>query len=188
MEPILRDFPDCFETKRLLVRSPRPGDGNAVFEAVLETIEELRAWPASLPWALHEPSPLESEAYCRRGHSAFLARTDLPMLIFLRDSLTFVGGTGLHRFDWSVPKFEVGFWGRKRYRGQGLISEAVRGTTEFAFRHLAARRLACLPDEANLASRRVAERSGFLLEGTMRNERREPSGILRHTCVYAVAK
>lgn len=87
MEPVRRDFPDCFETRHLLVRSPRPGDGNAVYEAVLETIEELRAWPASLPWALHEPSPLESEAFCRRGHSALLARTDLPLPIFLREPL-----------------------------------------------------------------------------------------------------
>jgi RimJ/RimL family protein N-acetyltransferase len=187
MVPILRDFPDHFETERLLVRSPRPGDGIAVYEAVAETIEELRAWPASLPWALHDPSPEQSEIFCRRGHSAFLARTDLPMLIFLRESHAFVGGTGLHRFDWAVPKFEVGFWGRNRYRGHGLISEAVRGAVAFAKRELTARRLECFSDEQNNASRRVAERCAFVLEGIMRNERVDPDGTLRSTCVYAIA-
>lgn len=110
------------------------------------------------------------------------------MLIYLKETQLFVGATGLHRVDWSVPKFEVGFWGRKQYRGQGLISEAVRGVVEFASRHLGAHRLECFADEANAASRRVAERSGFVLEGIMRNERMEPKGVLRNTCVYAIRR
>lgn len=35
MKPILRDFPDAFESERLLIRSPRPGDGLALNEATL---------------------------------------------------------------------------------------------------------------------------------------------------------
>lgn len=186
--PILRNFPDFFETERLLVRAPRPGDGFSVYEAVVETLDELRAWPASLPWALLAPSADASEVFCRQGHSAFLSRTDLPMLMFLRGSSTLVGCTGLHRADWSVPKFEIGYWVRKSFHCQGLATEALGGIASFAQHHLGARRLACLADEANTASRRVAERAGFTLEGVLRNERTAPDGTPRHTCIYALTR
>lgn len=34
MNPILLDFPDSFETERLLIRAPRAGDGKAVYDAI----------------------------------------------------------------------------------------------------------------------------------------------------------
>lgn len=49
--PLLLDFPDHFETERLLIRAPRAGDGPAICEAVLETLDDLRQW---MPWALQE--------------------------------------------------------------------------------------------------------------------------------------
>jgi ribosomal-protein-serine acetyltransferase len=33
MNPILLEFPEEFETERLLIRKPLPGDGKAVYEA-----------------------------------------------------------------------------------------------------------------------------------------------------------
>jgi RimJ/RimL family protein N-acetyltransferase len=42
-----------------------------------------------------------------------------------------------------------------------------------------------ITDEENVASCRVAERAGFVLEGVLRNERRAPDASLRNTCVYA---
>jgi hypothetical protein len=188
MKPILRDFPDFFETERLLLRAPRLGDGVSVYQAIVETLDDLRAWPASLPWALLAPSADESEVFCRQGHSAFLARANLPMLMFLRGSNTFVGSTGLHRINWSVPKFEIGYWVRKSFHGQGLATESTRGIATFAQHHLGARRLECLTDEANAASRRVAEGAGFALEGILRNECADPDGTLRHTCIYAMTQ
>jgi Acetyltransferase (GNAT) domain len=41
--PILMDFPESFETERLLIRSPLPGDGPELHAAVRESIEELDA-------------------------------------------------------------------------------------------------------------------------------------------------
>lgn len=186
MVPILLDIPDHFETERLLVRSAQPGDGTSVCEAVRESLSELRAWPASLPWALHDPSPDDSEVFCRTGHSAFLARTDFPMLVFLKGTNVLVGSVGIHRIDWAVPKGEIGYWGRRKHLRRGLITEAVRGMTQFALVHLGMRRVECLPDAENMPSRSVAERAGFTLEGVLRHERIAPDGTLRNTCVYSV--
>jgi RimJ/RimL family protein N-acetyltransferase len=180
-----RAFPDRFDTERLRLRAPRPGDGRAVHDAVVESLAELRAWPASLPWALQEPSPERSEAWCCEGHLSFAARTDLPLLVFRQGDRVLVGATGLHRFDWSARRFEVGWWLRTGATGRGLMAEAVRGVVRFAFADVAAARLECLVDAANQRSRRVAERAGFTLEAIRHDERRDPDGTPRDTCVYA---
>ena len=40
--PILLDFPESFETERLLIRCPLPGDGHELHAAVRESIENSR--------------------------------------------------------------------------------------------------------------------------------------------------
>ena len=48
-----------------------------------------------------------------------------------------------------------------------------------------AHRVELVTDEQNLASRKVAERCGFELEGIHRNVQRAPDGSLRNSCIYA---
>ena len=181
MKPILLDFLDSFETGRLTVRSPMPGDGAELQAAVAETIDDLRLW---LPWADHVPTVEEDEELVRKGRARFLTREDLWLLLFLRGTHTLVGGSGLHRIDWDVPRFEIGYWARKRFAGQGYITEAVRGITSFAFETLGARRVEIHCDARNERSRRVAERAGYELEATLRNHAVAVDGELRDTLIY----
>lgn len=124
--PILLDLPAAIETERLLLRPPRAGEGPELCEAVSESLPELRRFLASLPWVAAEQSVESSEIYCRTAESNFLARKDLPYLLWDRRTLKVVGGAGLHRTDWSTPKTEIGYWCRTSRRGAGLITEAVR--------------------------------------------------------------
>lgn len=183
MNPVDLQFPDQFESQRLLIRCPRPGDGPLVYEAVCETLSDLRAWPASLPWAVFAPSVDASENYCQQGHAAFAARRDLPLLLFHKGSGALVGASGLHRMDWAQGRFEVGYWCRRSAQGQGYITEAVQAIVVFAENKLMARRVECLSDERNVASRKVAERSGFVLESIQ--AKTLPSGATQSYCVYA---
>jgi len=184
--PLLIEVPERFETQRLTIRCPQRGDGEAVLAAITDSLAELRAFPASMAWAMQAPSATLSESYCREAHSRFLARTDLPFLAFHRDTGELVAATGLHRPDWAVPKFEIGFWRRSSARSRGLATETVRGLLNFALSHLGALRVEAFVDEQNLASCALCERVGMTLEGTLRNERRAPDGSLRNTRVYAV--
>ena len=86
---------------------------------------------------------------------------------------------------WETPKTEVGYWIRSSRAGQGFVTEAVQALCDYAFTQIGAVRVELVVDEENVASRRVADRAGFHLEGTHRNERRAPDGTLRNTCVYA---
>lgn len=182
MNEILKDFPDSFESERLTIRAPRPGDGKVVNEAILETIEDLRIW---MPWALNTPTVEDSELVARNGYVKWLKREDLLMFLFLKETNTFVGGSGLHRIDWSVPKFEIGYWCRKKFQGQGYVTEAVAAISKFAFEVLAARRVEIRMDEYNIKSKNVAERLGFPLEGLHVNDALTVQGDVRSTLVYA---
>ena len=181
MKPILLDFPDAFETERLTVRSPMPGDGAELQAAVAETIDDLRPW---MPWADHVPTVEEDEELVREARARFLTREDLWLLLFLKGAHTLVGASGLHSIDWKVPRFEIGYWVRRRFAGQGYITEAVRGITRFAFDVLGARRVEIRCDARNLRSQAVARRAGFTLEATLRDHAVAVDGELRDTLIF----
>ncbi len=182
METLLLDFPESFESDRLTIRAPRAGDGTEMNAAVQETFDDLKPW---MPWARQVPTLEESETYVRRAQCEFLAREDLTMLLFLKGTNTLVGGSGLHRIDWNIPKFEIGYWCRKRFQGQGYISESTEAIARFAFETLGAKRVEIRCDPKNVRSRRVPDRLGFKLEGTLRNNTLSTSGELRDTLVFA---
>ena len=173
---MLRTFPDSFETERLLIRAPRPGDGTELYAAVDESLAELKPW---MPWASEPRSPSAAEQNVIQAHADFLLRRDLRLHLYLRsDPATMVGGSGLHRIDWDVPRFEIGYWIRTRFSGHGYITEAVRGIAAFAFRELNAERLEIWCDVRNERSAAVARRVGFRHEATLRHNRRDNHGEL----------
>jgi len=186
MEPLLEFVPDILTTPRLILRCARAADAPLMNAAVIESMEALRPY---MPWAQLEPSLAQSEADCRRMQAKFLLREDLPMLMFERDAdgneAGFVGGTGLHRIDWQVRRFEIGYWCRSSRVGQGLVGEAVEAITRCAFEQLRARRIEVRTDDGNERSWRVAERAGFTLEGVLRCQSLTPTGEPRDTRVYA---
>lgn len=184
-DPVLLDLPDAVETPRLLLRPPAAGDGLVLHDAIVESLPELRRFLASLPWVAAEQTLASAEVYCRTAQADFLARRDLPFLMFDKASGQLVGATGLHRTVWATPKTEIGYWCRASTTGQGFVTEAVSALATYAFEHIGAVRIEIVTDEQNVASRRVAERCGFTLEGTLRHERRAPDGSLRNLCLYA---
>ncbi|HTE21104.1 MAG TPA: GNAT family protein [Armatimonadota bacterium] len=181
--PILKEVPEAFETERLLIRAPRFGDGAAVNAAIQETFEELRPW---MPWARQRPTVEESEMYVREAYCNFLQRKELGLLLFLKGTETLVGASGLHRIRWDIPRFEIGYWRRSGFQGQGYVTEAVRGLTVYGFEVLGARRVEIRCDARNGPSRRVAERVGYRLEGTLRSDDLSPDGEPRDTLVFSL--
>lgn len=64
--------------------------------------------------------------------------------------------------------WEIGYWTAKEHRGHGYMTEAVTALTRFAFTTLGAIRLEWRAEVGNTGSRAVAEKSGFVMEGTLR--------------------
>ena len=182
MKPVLLDFPDEFQTERLTIRSPRPGDGLAFNAAVLDSLDACRPW---MPWAQKVPTVDESEELMRSTHAKFQLRENLMLLVFLRETGTLVASSGLHSVNWETPRFEIGYWVRTPFAGNGYVTEAVVGITEFARTSLNARRVEIRASEKNVRSWRIPEKLGFLYEGTLHNWMRIPSGEVHDLRVYA---
>ena len=138
-----------------------------------------------MEWAKNAPTVEQTEANTRRAIARTLAREDIRIHLHLKDGM-FVGGSGFHRPDWSVPRVEIGYWIRTGLAGRGYMTEAVKAMKTFALDGLKVQRVEIRTDARNDRSRRVAERAGYVLEATLRNECRDAAGELRDTLVYAV--
>jgi RimJ/RimL family protein N-acetyltransferase len=183
--PLLVDVPDHFETRRLMLRPHRRGDGPVLHDALVESIDALRRFLWALPWVAEEQTQDSAEIRCRRCEANFLSRTDLAFLAFERTTGRLVGSVGLHRTDWDLPKTEVGYWTRTSEAGKGYAAEGAQALVTWALDRLGAQRVELVAEDRNVASRKVAERCGFALEGVLHNVVRGPDGRLRNNCIYA---
>ncbi|MCP8966964.1 GNAT family N-acetyltransferase [Ectobacillus ponti] len=183
MSILLLDFPAMFQTERLQVRKPFPGDGAELYEAVRESVSHLRPW---LPIPEQISSEEQAEQLVREEHARFLLREQLSFHIYEKDSGQLLGAISLIPTNWDIPKFELRFWTHSRYTRKGYMEEAVRGAVQFAFFKLRAKRLEIRCDSLNEAACSLAAKLGFALEGVLRNDRLAPdTNELRHTSVYA---
>ena len=171
---ILINIPVPIQTRRLLIRPPLPGDGIELNLAVKESQQDLAPW---VHWAGQIPSLEDSELNIRNSYADWILRKDLRLLIFDKQSGKLVGSTGFHNFNWEVKVFEIGYWVRSSYSGQGLMSEAVTALSTFAFAVFNARRLEIRCDGENLKSKAIPIRLGYHLES-----------ILRNSCVRPITK
>ena len=185
-DPLLIDIPERLDGERTVLLVPRAGAGAEMAVVIAQSISHLRPW---MPWAQEAPTAESSELVVRRMQADFIARRDLCFHIHARRADgspgRLLGSTGLHRMDWTVRRFEVGYWIRPEAAGQGHVSEAVRLLAALAFDRLAARRVEIRCDARNLKSRMVAERCGFVLEGVLRCDSLGVDGQPRDTAVYA---
>jgi RimJ/RimL family protein N-acetyltransferase len=182
LRALLLDIPETLETERLTLRAVRAGHGPVSHAALVESFAELTRW---MPWAKTLQTAEQSEANARENHAKWLARETLDFAWFRKSDDELVGRGGLHTIDWSVPKFEIGYWVRTSCARQGYATEAAGALAAFARDRLGAKRVEIGSDARNLASRRVAEKCGFTLEGILRQCRRDNAGELADACVYA---
>ncbi len=181
---LLRDFPESFETERLLIRAAAPEDAEELHAAIVDSHAELAPW---ISWVEDEQNLDVVRADLVRARARWLLREDLRLLLFLRDEPhRLIGSSGLHHIDWSVPRLEIGYWLRTRFSGNGYATEAVRGITAFAFSELHAERLEIWCDAANERSAAVARRAGFTQDALQRHNSRNTAGELCDSLGFAL--
>lgn len=87
----------------------------------------------------------------------------------------FIGRCGL--LPWTIEgraEVEVAYLLAKAYWGQGLATEAAQAIMRYGFEELQLPRLICMMDPENLASQRVAQKMGMVLE---RRDLRDEHGV-----------
>lgn len=96
-----------------------------------------------------------------------------------------LGNVSLHEIDFDNSAGELGYRVAPWARGQGVATTAVRAVTDWAFGFLGLTRLQLIHGVQNPASCRVAEKAGFLMEGTMRSSYRYGDGTLHDEHLHA---
>ncbi len=184
IDPLLLDFPDSFETERLILRPPQRSDAQDIYDAIVESKIELERW---MPWALNY-SLEEAIKYTRRVAAAFISRQDLSLAMFRKSDHRFVGNTGLHRIKWEYRQFEIGYWLRTSEVGHGYMTEAVNGLTRFAFEVLEANRVEIHCEADNDKSANVARRTGYKQEAHLRMAIDTTAGGLNDRLIFGMIR
>ena len=99
-----------------------------------------------------------------------------------------IGGIGIHpQSDIHCKNAELGFWLAEPFWGQGIITKAIIQMVDYGFETLAINRIFARPFGTNIASQRVLEKAGFILEGRFEKSLFK-NGEYIDELVYAVRK
>lgn len=181
--PILLDLPYRLHGERIVVRPWQAGDGIHLFEAVDESRDHILPY---LPWGPFHESPETTEEMVRRWNAKWITREDMVLAIWDRDEKRVLGGTGIHRIDWEVGSFEIGYWIRESEEGKGYVTEAVRLLIKLMVEHMNPNRIHIRCAAGNDRSSAIPRRLGFIYEGRMRNQILDTNGNVCDIDVFSL--
>lgn len=159
-------------TARLLLRRPQPQDADDAL-VLLRDPEVVRWNPA--------PSIVDlasARQWCERGADWGDGSHATWHAVDPHDG-HLVANVSVFAIDPEHATAKVGYRVMPERRGQGLGSEALLAVSEWAFGALSLARIQLEHVVTNVGSCRVAERSGYRLEGTLRSAYLDPTGA-RH--------
>lgn len=179
-----------YHTPRLQLRAWDPADAPTFKAAVDASLDHLRPW---LPWAVHEPSPVEQLAERLAAFAQdFTDGRWWGYGAFVRDGAlkgddALVGSASLHppRRPGQPPSVrEISYWLRAGATGRGYMTEAAGALADAALAEPGVLAVQILVDPDNRASARVPERLGFALRERRVADRLDAEGRPRDTLVW----
>jgi RimJ/RimL family protein N-acetyltransferase len=142
-------------------------DATAIFHGYAQDPEVARY----MPWRPHQ-SISETMEFLQSIVAAWGARDRYEWVVTQPPDDTALGMISLRPTD---PISTVGYVLRRSVWGQGLMTEAARAVVDEALGRLGLYRVAAFCDVENLASARVLEKAGMVLEGRLRRFQLHPN-------------
>jgi RimJ/RimL family protein N-acetyltransferase len=175
-------MPTELSTERLYLRQLGPADLEPVYAAIIESFPELNRW---LSWAHDGYKKEETIAFLESRKDELEETGACGFGIFDKTSGEFLGGIGIHNVERINGLCNLGYWMKTSATGRGITSEAARRVCEFALTEVGLQRVEIVAAVDNLASRRVAEKIGAVLEGVAR-KRLLIRGEARDAAIYSM--
>ena len=143
-------------TQRLLLRPFRPDDREWVYRISLDP-EVARFVEVPQPYRIEHADHFVRELATRADRAEFAVEA---------------GGRPVGRVGFGLNTAhriaQIGYWVDPGERGRGYATEAARAACRWAFDDLGLGLIEWRAEVGNIASRRVAERVGFVVEATLR--------------------
>ncbi|WP_119393982.1 GNAT family N-acetyltransferase [Salinibius halmophilus] len=136
-----------------------------LFELIQQNFDMLAEW---FPWPAFTKEVADSEQFIQRQLEAYARQKVWPLAIVVNGELA--GMTDLHNINRDHRSAEVGYWLASRFQGQGVVTKALAAMLPLAFDLYDLHVIRIDAEEDNLASRNVAERLGFQLDGVIRGK------------------
>lgn len=155
-------------TGRLVLTAPSAADIDEIYRFCQDP--EIQAWTMV-------PSPYEYEHARHFVEQAvpagLVSGTDAVFGVYRAVGGDLLGMTGLHGITGPQARHgaraEIGYWTAPHARRQGYTAEAVRAVCRWGLAELGLQRIEWIAFDGNDASRRLAVKVGFTMEGKLRN-------------------
>lgn len=166
---------------RHMLRTLRPDDAQSIARHADD--EEVARWLRdAFP---HPYSEADAQTFIE---DCLTADPERQLLLAIAIDGEAVGSIGLFRgSDVYVKSAELGYWLGRDFWGRGVMTRAVEEICAMGFARWDIVRIHADPYAANVGSRRVLEKAGFTLEGTLRQSVFK-RGRLQDSCVYALPR
>jgi len=187
METPRAALPPTYETPRLVVRRYQVEDSAWYWSVGRRNREHLARFETDNP-IRQLASEVEARTLLEGFVAAWQAGTAYFLGAFLKPSNVFVAQLYIGLVSPRVPEYALGYFGDVAHGGHGYVTEAVGVGLRICFEHLGAHRVRLECDDQNARSARVAERSGFKLEGHIRENHRHDDGTLSGTLHYGLVR
>ncbi len=158
--------PVVLRDRDIIIRGFQPADAAGMHEAAHESMDELCTW---MTWCHPAYTVADARAFIAECPIAWSNGDHYSFAIIDSRDYTFLGSIGLNSLNAAHKTANIGYWVRQSAGGRGVATTATRLIARFALRQLELNRLELLIPEVNVASQRVAQKSGAKFEGLLRN-------------------
>jgi RimJ/RimL family protein N-acetyltransferase len=142
-----------------------PDDAAWVHEACQDP--DIQRWTrVPVPYARHHAEEFIGHVAPSEWHACSGCHTAIEDLAYG----SAVGACGLEVLDAVSGVVAAGYWVAPAHRGRGLATRALRLLSAWGFSHLGVARIELHVDSGNAASVEVGRRSGFEVEGVLRQK------------------
>lgn len=155
MNAILLDIPSSFETTRLHMRKPFPGDGEEVFSFLSANNSKFDL--------------IDAEFITRELHIKFLKRELLTFHIYLKEKQKFIGIISLKPINWDIPYIQIEYTIDKQFLHNGFEKECLISAKYYAKHILQSKRIEIQCAVNDKYKYDIFEQSGFNLEAKLSN-------------------
>ena len=165
--------------KQIILRSLKKSDAASIYKYVRSP---------DIPRYTFVPSPYTIDSaidFIKRSHIWRRKETTYVFAIVPHEAGELVGTIGIHAVSAVHKKAEIGYWLAKKFRGRGIMPEAIGLALKFCFKELKLHRVQAptLPD--NVISQKLLKSCGFKYEGRHRNYYRHRNRI-KDAYMYAI--
>ena len=150
----------------VVIRKYQEVDIEERYNAIRDSLNDLSKWFA---WCHPAYMPEENRAWFVDYEQRWKNGNEFSFKISEGTSRTQLGECRINHIN-RLHKFaNISYWVRSGYEGRGIATSAVLQTARFGFTELGVHRLEIFMSLRNAASRKVAEKVGATMEGTLRN-------------------